>query len=99
MVLVKARKGTHAIRRKKFRLIQHAAEHALELFTIHEREEPAHATRGALRHFNVFGHVRMIVDEPLHTALEARKAIDDFCLEGLDGEKRDKYDHRENFKE
>src|SRR3989440_12771228 len=97
MVLVEARKGTHAIRRKKFRLIQHAAEHALELFTVHEREEPAHAARGALRHFNVFGHVRMIVDEPLHTALEARTAIDDFWIEGLDGAKGEPSDHRADF--
>src|SRR2546429_5324007 len=48
----------------------HAAEHALELFAIHEGEQPAHAARGTLGHFNVFGHVRMIVDEPLHAALE-----------------------------
>src|SRR5437879_13838749 len=99
MVFVEARKGAHAIRRKKFRLIQHAAEHALELFTVHEREEPAHAARGALRHFNVFGHVRMIVDEPWHTALEARKAIDDFWLEGLDGEKRDQSYHRADLQD
>src|SRR6266446_7522671 len=36
MVLVKARKGAHAVRREEFRFIQHAAEHALELLAIHE---------------------------------------------------------------
>jgi len=31
----------------------------------------------------------MIVDEPLHAALEAGQAIDDFWLESFDGEKWD----------
>src|SRR5712691_8029138 len=49
MVLVEARKGAHAVRRKEFRLVQHAAKHALELFAIHEGEQPAHPARGTLR--------------------------------------------------
>ena len=78
-----ARKSAHSVRRKEFGFVQHAAEHALEALAVHEREQPARAARGTLRHFEVFGHVRMIVDEPLHAALEARKAIDDFRLECL----------------
>src|SRR5213594_4608044 len=81
MVLVVARKSANAVRRKKFRLVQHAAEHALELFAVHEGEEPAHAARGTLRHFDVFGYIRMIVNEPLHASLEAGEAIDAFRLE------------------
>src|ERR1700694_880538 len=37
MVVVKARKGAHAVRREEFRFIEHATEHALELFAIRER--------------------------------------------------------------
>src|SRR6267378_2965833 len=48
MILVVARKGAHTIRRKKFRFVQHAAEHALELFAVHEREETAHTASGTL---------------------------------------------------
>src|SRR5229473_1678676 len=81
MVLVKARKSAHPVRRKKLRFVQHAAEHALELLAAHQRKQPAHPARGALRHFDVFRHVRMIVDKPLHAALEARKAIHDLRLQ------------------
>src|SRR5260370_515874 len=97
MVLVEAREGTHSVGRKKLRFVQHAAEDALELFAIHEGKKPADAARGTLRHFDVLGHIRMIVDEPLHAALEAGKTIDDFRLESLDREKRDQSDHRPDF--
>src|SRR5882762_6946046 len=44
----------------------------------------AHAARRTLRHVDMFWHFGMIVYEPLHAALEARKTIDDLRLEGLD---------------
>src|SRR5712664_2622830 len=59
MVLMEARKGAHAVRRKEFRFIQHAAEHALELLAVHEGQQPPHSACRTLRHFYVFGHVRM----------------------------------------
>src|SRR6266446_1989750 len=99
MVLVVARESPHSVWRKKLRFVQHAAKHALELLAAHEGEEASNAARGTLRHFDVLGHVRMIVNEPLHAALEAGKAIDDFRLEGLHGEKRDQSDHRTDFQE
>ena len=74
-------------------------ENALELFAIHERKQPAHAARGTLRHFNVLRHVRMIVDEPLHSALEARQAIDDFRLQRFHGKQRNQADHRTDLQE
>src|SRR5260370_432957 len=94
-----ARYAPAAVRigRKKLRFVQHAAEDALELLAIHERKQPADAARGTLRHFDVLGHIRMIVDEPLHAALEAGKTLDDFRLESLDREKRDQSDHRPDF--
>ena len=99
VVLVKARKGAHAVRREEFRFIQHAAEYALELLAIHEGEQPAHAARGTLRHFNVFGHVRMVVDEPLHATLESGQAIDDLRLQRFHGEQRNQTHHRTDFQE
>src|SRR6267154_2534786 len=97
MVLMEARESTHSVGRKKFRFVQHAAEDALELFAIHQGKKPADAARGTLRHFDVLGHVGMIVTEPLHAALEAGETIDDFRLESLDREKRNQSDHRPDF--
>src|SRR5579859_1360185 len=39
----------------------------------------------------------MIVDEPLHTALEAGQTVDDFRLESFDGEERNQADHGTDF--
>src|SRR6266581_3909080 len=41
----------------------------------------------------------MIVNEPLHAALEAGEAINDFRFERLHGEKRDESNHGADFKE
>src|SRR5438876_4564025 len=68
------------------------------MLAVDKRQQPAHAAGRALRHLNVLRHVRMIVDKPLHAALEAGKTVDDFRLERLDCEERDETDHGADLK-
>ena len=93
------RQGAHTVGREKFVFVQHAREHAPQLLAVHQRQQAAHAARGPLGHFDVLGNVRMIVDEPLHAALEARQAIHDFRLERFHREKRNKANHRADLEE
>src|SRR5580658_3166200 len=99
MIEVVARERANAIGRQKLGFVKHAAEDALQLFTIRERKQAANTARRTLRHFDVFRHVRVIVNKPLHAALEAGKAVDDFRLESLHGEKRNEANQRSNFQE
>ncbi len=46
----------------------------------------------------MFRHIGVIVDEPLHAALEARQAIDNFRLQRFHGEERDEAYHGANLK-
>ena len=58
MIEVVAGERANAVGRQKLRFVKHAAENALQLFTIRERKQAANAARGTLRHFDVFRHVR-----------------------------------------
>ena len=69
------------------------------MLAIHKGQEPAHAARGTLGHFDVFGDVGVIVHKPLHAALEARKAVDDLRLESFHTEERDEPHHGTNLQE
>src|SRR5437762_904430 len=97
MIEMKPGQSANTVRREEFVFVEHTGQHALELLAIDEREEAAHAVRRSLRHFDVFGDIRMIVYEPLHAALEAGQAIHDFRLQGFHGEKGNKAHHRTNL--
>src|SRR5580704_3176041 len=99
VIEVIAGERTDAIRRQELRFVQHAAEHALKLFAIGERKQSANTACGALRHFNVFRHVRVIVNKPLHAALESGQAVDNFRLESLHSKKWNQADHGANLQE
>src|SRR5436309_15111823 len=99
MFLMVTRKGAHSVGRKEFGFVEHAAEHALEALAVDEREETPYASRRMFRHFDVLGNIRMIVNKPLHAALEAWEAIDDLRLEGLYYRQRDQSNHGTVFQE
>ena len=86
-------KRSNAVRGEKLVLVQHVAEHAHELPAVYQREQAAHAARRPLGHFNVVGHVRMVVDEPLHAPLEPLQPIHDFRLEHLHRKQRHQAHH------
>src|SRR6516165_7210050 len=70
MIEVVARKGAYPVRGKKFRFVKHARKDTLELLAIDKGKQASHTARGTLGHFDVFGNVGMIVDEPLHAPFE-----------------------------
>src|SRR6516225_9690105 len=99
MIEVVAQKGAHPVGREKFRFVEHARKDSLELLAVDKGKQPPHTARRALRHFDVFRNVGMIVDEPLHAPLEAGKAIDDFRFKRFDGEEGDQADHGADLEE
>src|SRR6516162_5430720 len=85
------------MRREKLRLIQQVMGNVRKLVSIHKREQAPHAFAVIFLDFNVFGNVRVVVDKPLHAALEARKTVDNVLLESFDGQQGNQSDQRAHF--
>src|SRR5437773_4172519 len=94
MRAVVARQRADAVRRQELVAIEHVAQHARELRSIDDREQPADAAAGDGLRVEVGAELRPIVDEPLQATHEARQPIDDVRLERLHREERNEPDHR-----
>src|SRR2546425_3942748 len=99
MIQVITRQSADSAGGEEFGFVEHAREDALQLLAVDERQQAADAARRPLRHFDVLRDIGMIVDEPLHAALEAGKTIHNFGFERLDGEQRDQPHHRTDLQE
>src|ERR1700685_3296527 len=86
MIQMEFRERANAERGEKLLLIKDVAINSLELLPVGDSEQQPWALRRHTAHVHVLGRIRMVRQEPVHAALERRKARQILGIEGLDSE-------------
>src|SRR5690349_10608724 len=88
MIAMVAGERPDAIRRQKFRLVQHEAQHRSQTVPVDQRQESPDAGSRCER-LNIISKLWQIVDEILHPPFEARQRVDQLRVQRLHGEQWD----------
>ena len=78
IALVEPGKRSYAVGRKKFIFIEQVGQDSPQLFLIDDGQQTAFAMPVGLHASKIFGQVLAVLDEPIHSSLKRRHAVQQF---------------------